>query len=256
MTPLGLIASCDLTPFAGFAPSHTVAQTTPYGEPSALLRHTKLAGHPVIMLQRHGAAHQIPPHRINYRANLWALHAAGVQQVIGLATVGGIHPALEPGAISLPDQLIDYTYGREHTFATTLHDTCGHIDFSSPYDTALRQTLITAAQNSNIACSPHGVYGATQGPRLETAAEIRRLQQDGCDMVGMTGMPEASLARELNLAYASLALVVNWAAGLDNDSINLQQITACRDNGLHRVLQIIQTYCRQQTTATGNTPHL
>ncbi len=256
MSPLGLITSCDLTPFANFSPCHTVAQTTPYGEPSDHLHHTRLAGHPVIMLQRHGPEHQLPPHQINYRANLWTLRAAGVQQVIGLATVGGIHPQLPPGTISLPDQLIDYTYGREHTFATTLRDTCGHIDFSSPYNTALHQALITAAQSSNIACRPNGVYGATQGPRLETAAEVRRLQQDGCDMVGMTGMPEASLARELNLAYTSLALVVNWAAGMDDDGIDLQHITACRNDGLYRVLQIIQTYCHQQTTVTGNKPDL
>ena len=242
---LGLIASCDLTPFADFTPGHSVAQTTPYGDPSAPLHHTRLAGHPVIVLQRHGLEHQIPPHGINYRANLWALRAAGVQQIIGLATVGGIHPEMEPGAISIPDQLIDYTYGREHTFATTLNDTFGHIDFSSPYNMPLRQTLIAAAQAGDIACVPHGVYGATQGPRLETAAEIRRLQQDGCDIVGMTGMPEASLARELSLAYANLSLVVNWGAGINNDSIDLQQVIVYRNTGLRTVLRMIETFCSQ-----------
>ncbi|MEM6406659.1 MAG: S-methyl-5'-thioinosine phosphorylase [Pseudomonadota bacterium] len=245
---LGLMVSCDLKSSADFASGHSTCDTTPYGDPSAPLHHTRLAGHSVIVLQRHGLNHQIPPHQINYRANLWSLRAAGAQQIIGLATVGGIHPELEPGTISIPDQIIDYTYGREHTFATTLNDTFGHIDFSTPYCTDLRHALINAAQSSGIACVTHGVYGATQGPRLETAAEIRRLQQDGCDMVGMTGMPEASLARELGLDYACLALMVNKAAGLGDDIIDLQQITECRDAGLRRVLQIIQAYCGQQAT--------
>ncbi len=145
----------------------------------------------------------------------------------------GIHPELGPGVISIPDQIIDYTYGREHTFANSLDNTFGHIDFSSPYSTPLRQALLQAAQSGDIACVPRGVYGATQGPGLETAAEIRRLQQDGCDMVGMTGMPEAALARELGLAYASLALVVNRAAGTDGDMIDLQEIATYRDAGMH-----------------------
>ncbi len=242
----GLIASCDLKPFADAEPDHPVIQTTPYGEPSAPLYAVRLADQPVIVLQRHGLQHQIPPHRINYRANLWALRAAGVQQVVGLATVGGIHPELGPGVISIPDQIIDYTYGREHTFANSLDNTCGHIDFSSPYSASLRQALLQAAQSGNIACVPRGVYGATQGPRLETAAEIRRLQQDGCDMVGMTGMPEAALARELGLAYASLALVVNRAAGTDGEMIDLQQIAMYRDAGLSTMLQIIAAFCRQK----------
>ena len=245
IAPLGLIASCDLAPFAAFAAGHYTTQTTPYHEPSAPLYHTRLADRPVIVLQRHGLQHQVPPHRINYRANLWALRAAGVQQVIGLATVGGIHPELGPGTISLPDQLIDYTYGREHTFATTLNDTFGHIDFSVPYCTELRQALIDAAQSCTIACIPQGIYGATQGPRLETAAEICRLRRDGCDMVGMTGMPEAALARELKLNYANLSLVVNWAAGIGDATIDLQQVTACRNTGLRTILQIIEAFCRQ-----------
>lgn len=242
---LGLIVSCDPTPFADFAPDRSETRTTPYGEPSAPLCHVQLADRPVIVLQRHGQQHQIPPHRINYRANLWALCTAGVQQVIGLTTVGGIHPELGPGTLSIPDQVIDYTYGREHTFATRLDDTFGHIDYSEPYDTRLRQALIHAAQSCAIHCMPQGVYGATQGPRLETAAEIRCLQQDGCDMVGMTGMPEASLARELGLNYACLALVVNRAAGIADTAIDLEQITACRDIGLRTLLQIVEAYCRQ-----------
>ncbi len=241
----GLIASCDLTPLVTSEPDYLAIQTTPYGEPSAPLYSARLADRPVIVLQRHGLQHQIPPHRINYRANLWALRAAGVQQIIGLATVGGIHPELGPGVISIPDQVIDYTYSREHTFATSLGNTFGHIDFSLPYSTPLRQALLQAAQSGDIACVPHGVYGVTQGPRLETAAEIRRLQRDGCDMVGMTGMPEAALARELGLAYASLALVVNRAAGTDGDMIDLQEIATYRDAGLRTMLQIIAAFCRQ-----------
>ena len=243
-TPLGLISSLDLSQLLDLSDVRTQSHTTPYGDPSAALVHATLADQPLVLLQRHGTQQQIPPHKINYRANLWALKEVGVQQVIGIATVGGIHPNLGPGSLCIADQLIDYTSGREHTYATTLNGSVGHIEFGEPFCARLRASLITAAQQSDIACTAQGVYGATQGPRLETAAEIRRMQRDGCDLVGMTGMPEASLAREAGLRYANLSLVVNWAAGLESQPIDFSQVKHYQTTGMQQVLTIIQHLCQ------------
>jgi 5'-methylthioinosine phosphorylase len=243
-TPLGLISSLDLSQSLQLTNSHSQTLTTPYGEPSAPLICAELTGQPVILLQRHGNRQQIPPHKINYRANLWALRELGVQPVIGIATVGGIQAELGPGSLCIADQIIDYTYGREHTYATALDSSFGHIEFGSPFSTTLRKTVITAAQQCKIDCATTGVYGATQGPRLETAAEIRRMQRDGCDLVGMTGMPEASLAREIELEYANLSLVVNWAAGLEAKPINLDEIKQYQTTGMQVIYQIVRQVCR------------
>jgi 5'-deoxy-5'-methylthioadenosine phosphorylase len=187
--------------------------TTPYGEPSAPLQLYRKGDQTIVFLPRHGIPHAIPPHRINYRANLWALCDYGCARIVAINTVGGIGPAAEVGALFLPDQIIDYTYGREHTFSDSAAVPLAHVDFTEPYSAELRSTLIAAADKADVALLHGGVYGATQGPRLESAAEIRRMQRDGCDLVGMTGMPEAVLARELNLDYVALCLVVNLAAG-------------------------------------------
>ncbi len=186
---------------------------TPYGEPSGPLTFGNIAGREVIFLARHGYGHTLAPHEINYRANIWALHSKGVRRVIAVATVGGI--AAEPGSggLALPDQVIDYTWGRKSTYFEGSEQPVVHIDFTHPYDAETRRLLIVAARDAGVPLHEGGVYGATQGPRLETQAEIERLARDGATMVGMTGMPEAALARELGLAYATLAVVVNPAAG-------------------------------------------
>ena len=236
--PVGLINSLDLSPFLDHVSTHSTK--TPYGAPSAALVQAELAGQPVISLQRHGIHQQIPPHQINYRANIWALRAAGVQHIIGIATVGGIHPELDPGSLCIADQIIDYTYGREDTYETAEDDgPVQHIEFADPFSTRLRTALIHAAEGCGITCATQGVYGATQGPRLETAAEIRRMQRDGCDIVGMTGMPEASLAKEAGLDYANLSLVVNWAAGLETTPIDLSAIKQNQAAGMQTVLKLI-----------------
>jgi 5'-methylthioinosine phosphorylase len=172
-------------------------------------------------LQRHGGDAAIPPHRINYRANLWALRELGVREIIAINAVGGISDGMRPGRLVIPDQLIDYTWGRAHTIDEGGADGLMHIDFTEPYDRRLRAALIQVATAEGIAHSAGGVYAATQGPRLETAAEVRRLAGDGCDVVGMTGMPEAALARELGLAYVSLCMVVNPAPGLADEPLTL-----------------------------------
>lgn len=186
---------------------------TPYGAPSAPLTCGLIAGCEVLFLARHGEPHRIAPHLINYRANIAALRDAGVRQVVAFASVGGIRPGLFAGDIVVPDGILDYTHSREHTFVDENVEAVDHIDFTHPFDHGLRARLLAAASGQGIAVHDGGTYAATQGPRLESAAEIRRLERDGGDIVGMTGMPEAALAREAGLAYAMLAVVANDAAG-------------------------------------------
>ena len=212
--------------------------STPYDQQGVQILTGTLHGKAVAFVPRHGRDHKVPPHRVNYRANLWALHAIGVTAVIGVNAVGGIHPETGPGKLAVPAQIIDYTWGREHTFFADGLSAVTHIDFSHPYDAALRQLLINAAQGR--AMWPQGVYGCTQGPRLESAAEVQRLLRDGCDLVGMTGMPEAALARELGMAYACLALSVNWAAGLSEELITMDAIERVLRTGMSEVLDVLQ----------------
>ncbi|EAT13237.1 S-methyl-5'-thioinosine phosphorylase [Bermanella marisrubri] len=199
-------------------------------------------GCPVVFLARHGNPHKIPPHKINYRANLLALEQLNVTQIIAVNAVGGIHEAMGPETICLPDQIIDYTHGREATFFDGEFRALDHIDFSHPYSSAMREKLLMASQIANIDVFSQGVYGATQGPRLETAAEIRSMREDGCDVVGMTGMPEAALARELNIPYASVCLIVNWGAGMTQTPITMNEIKAVLESGMHRVRNLVQTF--------------
>lgn len=187
--------------------------TTPYGEASGPLSHGTLWGHPVVFLPRHGYGHTIPPHKVNYRANLWALKRVNVGLVIAVNAVGIIRRDLEPGSLVLPDQLLDYTYGREHTYFDGSAEPLEHVDFTDPYSEPLRGLFRTAALQARIPLVDHACYGVTQGPRLETVAEIDRMERDGCELVGMTGMPEAALARELGMQYVCIALGVNKAAG-------------------------------------------
>lgn len=193
--------------------------STPYGTPSAPLIQGRLYGHELFFLARHGVGHSIPPHRINYRANLWALHSLGINRVLAINSVGGIHSDLGPGRIAIPEQIIDYTWGRAPSYfegdaaPNGADSKVTHIDFTEPYCMTLRARLLAAAALAGVDIHFGGTYAAMQGPRLETKAEIDRLERDGCDMVGMTGMPEAALARELGLCYACCAVVANRAAG-------------------------------------------
>jgi len=204
--------------------SHTIQ--TDYGIPSDSIKIGLLKGKRVAFLARHGEGHSIAPHKINYRANLAALKQLGVGRIVALNTVGGITEHFAPRVLACPDQLIDYTWGRIATFCEEAGGSVLHVDFSDPYTPALRKQLLAAAQASAVAVHDGGCYGATQGPRLESSAEIARLRRDGCDLVGMTGMPEAALARELGLDYACLALVANWAAGcgVDKTEITMQEV--------------------------------
>lgn len=215
---------------------------TPYGEPSCPLTFGTIRDRPVVFLARHGYGHTIPPHAVNYRANLWALQAEKVRTVVSVASVGGIRRDLAPGTIAVPDQIIDYTYGRAFTFYESDATPVTHIDFTHPYCERTRALCLEAARRGGEPVVAGGVYAATQGPRLETAAEINRLERDGADMVGMTGMPEAALARELGLGYAALAVVANYAAGRGSsaEGIRMEDVAKVLKGAMARVHNILE----------------
>jgi len=209
---LAIIGGSGLTRLSTLAVAHREVVRTPYGEPSSALLFGQIAGRDTVFLARHGHGHTIPPHRVNYRANLWALKDRGATAVLAVASVGGIRGVV-PGDLVLPHQLIDYTHGRENTFFDGGDRRVVHVDFTEPYSPSLRAMCLAAAASAGITVIDGGVYGAVSGPRLETAAEIDRLERDGATLVGMTGMPEAALARELELPYVAIDVVVNHAAG-------------------------------------------
>ncbi len=244
---LGIIGGSGLTQLTGLESASRRTVTTPYGAPSCALTFGQLDGRDVVFLARHGDGHTIAPHRINYRANLKALHDQGATDVVAVATVGGIGASFSAGTIAIPDQIIDYTWGREGTFFDgSSTGAVRHIDFTHPYCEMLRARLLAVAKQAEIAVQPRGTYAATQGPRLETAAEIERLACDGADLVGMTGMPEAALARELGLCYATLAVVVNDAAGRGASSakIDLAKAEALMCGMMENVVKLLTELAR------------
>lgn len=239
MTVYAIIGGTGLTQLDGLSMKALLNPETPYGAPSAGIVQGEYAGREVLFLARHGHPHRIPPHQVNYRANLWALKHAGAEAVIAVNAVGGITAGMGTGQLVVPHQVIDYTQGRIGTFFEGELDHVTHIDFSHPYDEPLRQKLLDALRRAGHAHSDYGVYGCTQGPRLETVAEIARMERDGCDIVGMTGMPEAALARELNLPYAALSLVVNPAAGKSTSIITMAEIEAALAAGIGKVRETL-----------------
>ena len=242
---LAVIGGTGVYALAELADVETIEATTRYGAPSGPVRIGTLAGQRVAFLARHGEGHGVPPHRNNYRANLAALQQAGARRVLALNTVGGITAAWGPGVLGCPDQLIDYTWGRVSSLCDEGDGEVQHVDFGEPYTAGLRSEVLAAARRAGVAVVDGGCYGATQGPRLETRAEIARMRRDGCDLVGMTGMPEAGLARELGLDYACLAIVANWAAGAGPDPdevITLDDVLAnvrAATDGVSRVLSAL-----------------
>ncbi|MBB5016877.1 5'-methylthioadenosine phosphorylase [Chitinivorax tropicus] len=239
---LAIIGGTGMTQLANLEITHRQVIRTPYGEPSGPLTFGRIKHHNVVFLARHGYGHTIPPHEINYRANIWALSSQKVKRIVAVASVGGIAAALKPGALAVPDQLIDYTYGRKFTFFEGGEKPVTHIDFTEPYSDKLRQRILKAAHAAQVAVSDGGIYAATQGPRLETAAEINRLERDGATMVGMTGMPEAALARELGIEYAALAVVANHAAGREpqGSAIDMAAIHAVLTGAMEQVRNVLE----------------
>lgn len=242
MSDVAIIGGTGLSALVGLADSRVENSSSPYGEVSADIETGFLDGREIHFLSRHGQPHSIPPHKINYRANIDALRTLGVNKIIAVNAVGGICSAMEPRHIVIPHQIVDYSYGREHTYSDGSHGAAlEHIDFSDPYDEMLRQCLISAAESKKFSFSGKGVYACTQGPRLESSAEIVRLKRDGCDIVGMTGMPEASLARELGISYVSICLVVNPAAGLSDVPITMTDIHRVIEDGMNDVVTLLKS---------------
>jgi len=244
---LAILGGSGLTQFSALADTRHIAARTAFGEPSGPLTLGRIGGREVLFLARHGEAHSIAPHEINYRANIQALKDAGASRIAAVATVGGIRREFGPGALVVPDQIIDYTWGRASTFFEGPGAKVTHIDFTRPYSEALRRAIVAAANACGEKVADGGCYGVTQGPRLETAAEIARMERDGADLVGMTGMPEAGLAREVSLEYATIAVVANYAAGRADSAhaIPLDKIGAILEQAMGRVRRIIESLCEK-----------
>lgn len=250
---LAIIGGSGLTTLSNLDVSRREVVRTPYGEASGALVFGQICGQPAVFLPRHGYGHTIPPHMVNYRANLWALHHHQVSGIISVASVGGIRADLGPGDIILPDQIIDYTWGRTSTFFDGNGTPVKHVDFTEPYDAGLRAAIVAASDRLGLPVKVGGVYAATQGPRLETAAEINRLERDGADVVGMTGMPEAVLARELDVPYAAINVIANHAAGRGTSAngIHFDSLEVVLQEAMGRVRSIIEsvvgcpTNCRE-----------
>jgi 5'-methylthioadenosine phosphorylase len=243
---LAIIGGSGLLRLANLDVSHREVLRTPYGEPSGAVAFGQIGGHPVAFLARHGHGHIIAPHEINYRANIWALAERGAKAIVAVASVGGIRPDLKPGDVVVPHQIIDYTWGRKSTYHEGGNGVT-HVDFTEPYDPGLRTRLIEAANDAGVPVGDGAVYAVTQGPRLETAAEIDRLERDGADVVGMTGMPEAILARERGVPYAAIDVVVNYAAGRadSRNGVRFEAIDGVLAESMGRVRAIIERLAAQ-----------
>lgn len=243
---LAIIGGSGLTQLSNMADVRREVARTPYGEPSGALTFGRMCDEPVVFLARHGYGHTIPPHLVNYRANIWALKQAKVKGILSVASVGSIRDDMPPGTLLVPKQIIDYTWGRQHTFFEGGGTPVRHVDFTHPYDEALRQRLLAAARAAGDVAFDGGVYAASQGPRLETAAEIDRFERDGAEVVGMTGMPEAALARELEIPYAALNVVVNYAAGRSSSEhgIHFDDIELVLQEAMVRVRSILECLCQ------------
>lgn len=250
---LALIGGTGLTELDDVCPVLDI--DTPYGRPSAPLRVVAETPLRMLFLPRHGSPHRIPPHRVNYRANLWALREAGADHVLAVSAVGGISPACRPGVLVAPDQLVDYTWGREHTYSDSADVKLVHVDFTYPYEGPLRELLLKAAAELGITLLDGGCIGVFQGPRLESAAEIERARGDGCDMAGMTSLPEAALARELGLDYAGIAVISNYAAGITGEHLSEDDIVATLREPMQVVRCLIQAVAGRIAERAGTSSY-
>ncbi|HSH86269.1 MAG: S-methyl-5'-thioinosine phosphorylase [Methylophilus sp.] len=250
---LGIIGGTGLTELTNLNISKRLIVRTPYGKPSQPLVFGEINGKEVVFLARHGGGHTIPPHAVNYRANIWALHSIGVTDLLAVATVGGISQNLIPGDIVLPHQILDYTYGRDNTYHDGVELPVRHIDFTQPYTQTMRERCQKAAADAGCALVEGGVYACVQGPRLETAAEIDRYERDGATIVGMTGMPEAVLARELGVAYAAICPVANFAAGRGDSAqaIHFDQVMPLLQQTMEKVKCVIAQCLSDHNCTTG-----
>ena len=251
VTSLALIGGTGLTELQESAEYLDIG--TPYGPPSAPIRVVASEPLRLLFLPRHGNPHRFPPHCVNYRANMWALREAGADHVLAVYAVGGLHEPFAPATLAAPDQLIDYSWGRQHTYSDSPDVPLVHVDFTLPFAGPLRRALVAAGQRSGVRLLDGGCLGVFQGPRLESAAEIRRALRDGCDMAGMTALPEAGLARELGLDYAGLAVVSNWGAGVSDELLSEEDIAATLREPMRRVRMLVSALL-EQLSAGGDCP--
>lgn len=242
MSKIAIIGGTGISQMEALSNTSSQQIETPFGTTSAPYIQGTINGKELVFLARHGTPHCIPPHKINYRANIWGLKQLGVSKIIAIAAVGGITAEMAPAHIAIPDQIIDYSYGREHTFFANDLETVTHIDFTFPYNEQLRTALINTAKKQNISIAKTATYGCTQGPRLESAAEIKRMERDGCDLVGMTGMPEAALAKELDMDYATIAVVANWGAGKTVGEISMSEIEQHVKKGIVNINLLLKAF--------------
>lgn len=234
---IAVIGGTGMNTWPGFVEEGPLPSMTPWGRATGTPLAGRIGEQAVIFQPRHGSEHRVAPHRVNFRANIAALAAAGVQRIVAIAAVGSMQQALPPGAIAVPDDCIDYTWGRAHTFSDSALRPLQHVEITEPF-APLRRVLLDAAAGAGVPVFDGGVIGVTQGPRLETAAEVRRLCRDGCDMVGMTTMPEAALAREAGLEYGLVAVSVNWAAGMGSGDIH-GEIQRSVEDGMEKVRRLL-----------------
>lgn len=239
---IGIIGGTGLAELPGITELERRAVVTAFGAPSSTLVFANWHGKRIVFLPRHGQPHTIPPHKVNYRANIWALKEAEVKTIIACNAVGGIYRNATACDVVIPHQLVDYTHSRAHTFFEENLNEVVHIDFTHPFTPHLREKLIKAAEQIHLPVIPKGTYAAAQGPRLETAAEIDKLERDGCDIVGMTAMPEAALAREAEIDYACIALVVNKAAGRAEGPLSHKEIEKTFQEGKHKIVQLLDAF--------------
>ncbi len=247
MSEIAIIGGSGLNTLNGLEITKREVVRTPWGEPSGPVIHGTLGGCDVAFFARHGSGHTIPPHRVNYRANIWALKQIGVKRIVAVAAVGGIHASFTPGMIAIPDQIVDYTWSRGHTFFEEDLTQVVHVDFTQPYCAELRAALIRAAAEARVDALDWGTYATTQGPRFESAAEIDRFERDGCHIVGMTGMPEAGLAREAGMRYAHCTVVSNAAAGRGQAAIGIEDIRKNLESGMQSVRALLASFLRAQS---------
>ncbi len=239
MTNLAIIGGTGLSRLEGNVVNRREMVKTPYGAPSCPLVFGELGGDGVVFLSRHGNRLSIPAHMVNYCANVWALHSVGVTRILAVGVVGAIDDKVKVGDIVIPDQIIDYTSDRTGSYDSGDGGIPKHIDFSYPYNDALRQALIQGGKQAGASVVDHGTYGAVSGPRLETVAEIRRMERDGCSVVGMSSMPEAALARELGVDYAFCAVAVNLAAGKGDGVIDVNQWSDAIETGMASAQKVL-----------------
>lgn len=239
MSKIGIIGGSGLYEIKGLTLKHKKSVKTPYGKPSEQYFIGEIGGTEAVFLPRHGKRHDIPPHMINYRANIWGFRKLGVEKIISISAVGGIKKGLRPGDIVILDQVLDMTRNRKSTFYDGKEGVI-HIDFTDPYCPDIRKTLLTAGKRAGVSLKKGGTYVAVEGPRLESASEIKSFSILGGDVVGMTGMPEACLARELEICYSGLSVVANYAAGISRKKLTVAEVMEAMMSSTEKIKKLLK----------------